>query len=125
MDPEHRISVNFATPRELRIIPGVGDKIAKAIVEMRLRNSNVTASLLSSILRKRLPEDLLACLDFRPNLYYAAADEQQDDGYGAVSLDYEDSHTAQLTEEIKREIENRLWPESSTIPKERSTVAGP
>ena len=41
MDPEHRISVNFATPRELRIIPGVGDKMAEAIVEMRLRNSNV------------------------------------------------------------------------------------
>ena len=63
MDPEHRISVKFAAPRELRIIPGVGDKKGEAIVEMRLRNSNVTASLLSSILRKRLPEDLLACLD--------------------------------------------------------------
>ena len=94
MDPEHKISVNFATPRELRIISGVGDKMAEAIVEMRLQNSNVTASLLSSILRKRLPEDVLACLDFRPNPYFAAADEQQDDGYGAVSLDYEDSYKA-------------------------------
>ena len=83
MDPEHKISVNFATPRELRIIPGAGDKMAEAIVEMRLQNSNVTASLLSSILGKRLPEDVLACLDFRPNLYFAAADKQQDDGYGA------------------------------------------
>ena len=91
---------------------------------MRLRNSNVTASLLSSILRKRLPEDELACLDFRPNPNFAAADEQQDDGY-AVSLDYEDGYKAQLTEEIKREIENRLCPESSTIPKERGTVGGP
>ena len=117
--------MNFATPRELRIIPGVADKIAEAIVEMRLRNSNVTASLLSSILRKRLPEDLLSCLDFRPNPYFAAADEQQNDGYGAVSLDYEDGYKAQLTVEIKREIENRLWPESSTIPKERGTVGGP
>ena len=45
MDPEHRISVNFATPRELRIIPGVGDEIAEAIVEMRLQNSNVTDGL--------------------------------------------------------------------------------
>ena len=125
MDPKHRISVNFATPRELRIIPGVGDKMAEAIVEMRLRNSNVTASLLSSILRKRLPEDVLACLDFRPNPNFAATDEQQDDGYGAVSLDYEDGYKAQLTEEIKREIENRLWPESSNIPKERGTVGGP
>ena len=124
MDPEHRISVNFATPRELRIIRGVGDKMAEAIVEMRLRNSNVTASLLSSILRKRLPEDVLACLDFRPNPSYAAADEQQDDGYGEVSLDYEDGYKAQLTEEIKREIENRLWPESLTISKERGTVGG-
>ena len=26
---------------------------------------------------------------------------------------------------MKREIENRLWPESSTIPKERGTVGGP
>ena len=42
-----------------------------------------------------------------------------------VSLDYEDGYKAQLTEEIKREIKNRLWPESSTIPKERSTVGGP
>ena len=42
MDPEHKISVNFATPRDLGIIPGVGDKIAEAIVGMRLRNSNVT-----------------------------------------------------------------------------------
>ena len=125
MDPEHRISVNFATPRELRIIPGVGDKMAEAIVEMRLRKSNVTASLLSSILRKRLPEDVLACLDFRPNPNFAATDEQQDDGYGAVSLDYEDGYKAQLTEEIKREIKNRLWPESPTIPKQRGTVGGP
>ena len=125
MDPEHKIFVNFATPRELRIIPGVGDKMVEAIVEMRLRNSNATASLLSSILRKRLPDDLLACLDFRPNPNFAATDEQQDDGYGAVSLDYEDGYKAQLTEEIKREIENRLWPESSTIPKERGTVGGP
>ena len=108
MDPEHKISVNFATHRELRIIPGVGHKMAEAIVEMRLRNSNVTASFLSSILRKRLPEEVLACLDFRPNPNFAAVDEQQDNG---------------LTEEIKREIENRLWPESSTIPKER--VGGP
>ena len=30
-----------------------------------------------------------------------------------------------MTEEIKREIENRLWPESSIIPKERGTVDGP
>ena len=125
MDLEHKISVNFATPRELRMIPRVGDKMAGAIVEMRLRNSNVTASLLSSILRKRLPEDVLACLDFRPNPYFAAAYEKQDDDYGAVSLDYEDGYKAQLTEEIKREIENRLWPESSTIPKERGTVGGP
>ena len=125
MDPEHRISVNFATPRKLRIKPGVGDIIAEAIVEMRLRNSNVTASFLSSILRKRLPEDVLACLDFRPNHNFAATDEQQDDGYGAVSLVYEDGYKAQLTEEIKREVENRLWPESSTIPKERGTVGGP
>ena len=108
MDPEHEISVNFATPRELLITPGVGDKMAGAIVEMRLRNSNVTASLFSSILRKRLPEDVLACLGFRPNPDFAAADEQQDDGYGAVSLDHEDGYKAQLTEEIKREIENRL-----------------
>ena len=40
-------------------------------------------------------------------------------------MDYEDGYKAQLTEEIKREIENRLWPESSTIPKERGTVGGP
>ena len=44
MDPEHRISVNFATPRELRIIPGIGDKLAEAIVEVRLWQGNVTAS---------------------------------------------------------------------------------
>ena len=43
MDPEHRIAMNFATPRELRIIPGIGDKLAKAIVEVRLRQGNVTA----------------------------------------------------------------------------------
>ena len=30
-----------------------------------------------------------------------------------------------MTEEIKRKIENRLWPESLTIPKERGTVGGP
>ena len=58
MDPERNISVNFATPRELGMTPGAGDKMAEAIVEMRLQNSNVTASLLSSILRKRLPEDV-------------------------------------------------------------------
>ena len=72
----------------------------------------MTAPLLSSILRKRLQEDLLAGLGFRPNPYFAAADKQQDDGYGAVCLDYEDGSKAQLTEEIfrsqiNREIENR------------------
>ena len=70
MDPEHRIAVYFATPRELRIIPGIGDKLAKAIVEVRLRQGNVTAPLLSSILRKRIPEDILACLDFWQNPDY-------------------------------------------------------
>ena len=114
MDPEHRIAVNFATPRELRIIPGIGDKLAKAIVEVRLRQGNVTAPLLSSILRKRIPEDILACLDFRQNPDYDTADEQQDDGYGADSLDYDDGSKAQWTEEdvyrsqIKDEIKNRL-----------------
>ena len=68
----------------------------------------MTASFLSSIWRKRLPEDVLACLDFRPNPNFAATDEQQDDGYGSVSLDYEDGYKAQLIEEIKRDIENRL-----------------
>ena len=68
---------------------------------------------------------------FQRNPYFAAADEQQDDGYGAVSLDYEDGSKAQWTEEdmfrwqIKREIKNRLWPESSMIPKERGAVGGP
>ena len=95
---EHRIPVNLATPKGFRIIPGIGDKTAEAITEMRLRNSNVTDSFLSSILRIRLPEDQLACLEIRPNPCFASADEQQDDGYGAVSLDYEDGYKAQWTE---------------------------
>ena len=94
MDPEHRISLNFATHRELRIIPGIADKMIGTIEDVRLRQGNVAAPLLSSILRKRLPEDLLACLDFRPNPYFAAADEQQDDSYGAVSVDYKDGSKA-------------------------------
>ena len=130
MDPEHRIAVNFATPRELRIIPGIGDKLAKAIVEVRLRG-NVTAPLLSSILRKRIPEDILACLDFRQNPDYDTADEQQDEGYGADSLDYDDGSKAQWTEEdvyrsqIKDEIKNRLWPDGSTFPMDRGAFGGP
>ena len=117
MDPEHRIAVNFANPRKLLIIPGIGDKLAKAIVEVRLWQGNVTAPLLSSILRKRIPEDILACLDFRQNPDYDTADEQQDDSYGADSLDYDDGSKAQWTEEdvyrsqIKDEIKNRLWPD--------------
>ena len=112
-------------------IPGIGEKLAEAIVEVRLWPGNVINHLLSSIVRKRLPEDLLACLDFRPNPYFAAADEQQDDGYGADSLDYKDGSKAQWTEEdiyrsqIKHEIKSRLWPESSTIQKERGAFGGP
>ena len=123
--------MNFATPRELRIIPGIGDKLAKAIVEVRLRQGNVTAPLLSSILRKRIPEDILACLDFRQNPDYDTADEQQDDGYGADSLDYDDGSKAQWTEEdvyrsqIKDEIKNRLWPDDSTFPMDRGAFGGP
>ena len=60
-----------------------------AIEDVRLRQGNVAAPLLS-----RLPEDLLACLDFRPNPYFAAADEQQDDSYGAVSVDYNNGSKA-------------------------------
>ena len=67
---------------------------------------------------------------FQRNPYFAAADEQQDDGYGVVSLDYEDGSKAQWTEDMfrsqrKREIKNSLWPESSMIPKERGAVGGP
>ena len=70
------------------------------------------------------PEDILACLDFRQNPDYDTADEQQDDDYGADSLDYDDGSKAQWTEEdvyrsqIKDEIKNRLWPDGSTFPME-------
>ena len=52
-----RVRVNFASPEELKLIPGVGAKIADTIILLRQSHGNMDVELFVNLLR----------LDFSPN----------------------------------------------------------
>ena len=60
------ICVNFCSPEELRLIPGVGPDIAARLMNIRREGSQITRVILECIIRRELSVEVLAKLDFRP-----------------------------------------------------------
>ncbi|MCG8044186.1 MAG: helix-hairpin-helix domain-containing protein, partial [Candidatus Thiodiazotropha endolucinida] len=105
-----KIKVNFADAHELQLIPGVGVKLAKVLIDLREAQGNVDASLLANLLRRKLEPEVLAFLDFVPNPTYGEGeDEYMNYGEGAVGGKL-DSDTELVKTQIKKEIERSLWP---------------
>ena len=54
-----KIKVNYAPAEELRLIQGVGYRIAEIILFLREMHGNIGSDLLSNLLRKPLPPSVL------------------------------------------------------------------
>lgn len=113
-----KIFVNFASPEELKLIPGVGNKTADAIVAIRQDHGNITPILLTGIMRKSISPEVMACLDFTPNTEYFGGREEED---------VEENLGEELVKsQIKKQIENTLWPhrEGHTEPSKMGAYGG-
>ena len=70
-----KINVNYAPAEELRLIQGVGYRIAEIILYLREMHGNIGSDLLSNLLRKPLPPSVLKYLDFSQNPAYQGGGE--------------------------------------------------
>ncbi|KAH3779521.1 hypothetical protein DPMN_157324 [Dreissena polymorpha] len=78
----HRmVQVNFDPPHILTSVPGIGPKLAKAIVNLRENARNVYPESLGILMRRPLDEEVMQMLDFRPNprLFAITLDEDEED----------------------------------------------
>ena len=66
---------NYAPAEELRLIQGVGYRIAEIILYLREMHGNIGSDLLSNLLRKPLPPSVLKYLDFSHNPAYQGGGE--------------------------------------------------
>jgi hypothetical protein len=80
------IAINFAPVGELVKIPGVGHKLAKAIVSVRESSGNISRVVLETIMRRGLTPEVEALIDFRENsslaedMVYEDSVEEREDG---------------------------------------------
>jgi len=65
-----RIYVNFLSESELLEISGVGPRIVHLIMRIRARQGNVDQTMLEFFMKQPLSNDLVAQLDFTPNLVF-------------------------------------------------------
>ncbi|XP_013412724.1 uncharacterized protein LOC106175329 [Lingula anatina] len=61
------VQVNFASEEELAAIPGVGARLARALVSVRENAGNITRSVLETLCRRTFTEIELEGIDFAPN----------------------------------------------------------
>ena len=64
------ICVNFLSESELLEISGVGPRIANLIMRIRATQGNVDQTMLEFFMKQPLSNDLVAQLDFTPNLLF-------------------------------------------------------
>ena len=103
-----KIFVNFASPEELKPIPGVGNKTAGAIVAIRQDHGNITPILLTGIMRKSISPEVMDCLDFTPSPdYFGGRDEDVDENL-EEEPDLRDSEL--VNSQIQKQIEDTFWP---------------
>ena len=70
-----KIKVNYAPAEELRLIQGVGYRIAEIILFLRKMHGNIGPDLLGNLLRKPLLPSVLKYLDFSSNPAYQGGGE--------------------------------------------------
>ena len=69
MEEKGKVAINFATFDELVRVPGIGEKLANAIVSIRRSKGNITnINILQAITRRSFPRETLQHLDFSENL---------------------------------------------------------
>ena len=68
------VAINFATLDQLQTIPGVKEKLAKAILSVRENSGNITPDVLLTLTRGKIPYDVIDNIDF--TFDEALADEE-------------------------------------------------
>ena len=64
---DEKIAVNFASKDQLMSVPGIGEKIASAILSVRESSGNITKPVLNLLTKNTLPADSWSQLDFQLN----------------------------------------------------------
>lgn len=64
---DEKIAVNFASKDQLMSVPGIGEKIASAILSVRESSGNITKSVLNLLTKITLPAESWSRLDFQLN----------------------------------------------------------
>ena len=68
------VAINFATLDQLQTIPGVKEKLARAILSVRENSGNITPDVLLTLTRGKIPYDVIDNIDF--TFDEALADEE-------------------------------------------------
>ena len=68
------VAINFATLDQLQIIPGVKEKLARAILSVRENSGNITPDVLLTLTRGKIPYNVIDNIDF--TFDEALADEE-------------------------------------------------
>ena len=61
------VSINFASKDQLKSVPGIGDKVANAILSVRESSGNISEQVLHLLTRGSLTTESLQMLDFTLN----------------------------------------------------------
>ena len=64
---DEKIAVNFASKDQLMSVPGIGEKIASAILSVRESSGNITKPVLNLLTKNTLPAESWSRLDFQLN----------------------------------------------------------
>jgi hypothetical protein len=72
------VALNFCDIDQLILIPGIGKKLAVALLSVRENSGNITPEILSVICRKKFTEDELALIDFTSNKCWPAEEKEDE-----------------------------------------------
>jgi len=75
-----KVAINFASAEDLAAkIPGVGRKLANAIVVVRHSSGNITPEVLTTISRRQFTDEELELVDFAPNAQWVNPQDSDSD----------------------------------------------
>ena len=98
-----KVRVNFASPEDLRLIPGVGSRLAKNILLLRESHGNLDVELLQALMGRPLRPEIKQTLDFSRNPELTVVERGRSGWYSSDEDSFEpDQVRLRLNQQIEK-----------------------